>query len=41
MMVRGVASHRGVRMPGFFGYSFLAALLMLPVFVLLTALFFR
>jgi Na+/H+ antiporter NhaD/arsenite permease-like protein len=41
LMVRGVAAHRGVRMPGFFAFTFLAALLMVPVFLVLTALFFR
>jgi Na+/H+ antiporter NhaD/arsenite permease-like protein len=40
MMLRAVASHRGVRMPGFFGFSLLAAAVSLPVFVLLTLLFF-
>lgn len=41
MMIRGVAAHRGVRMPGFFGFMLLAACVAVPVFVLLTALFFR
>lgn len=40
LMVRSIASHRGVRMPGFFGYSALALPLLLPLFVLLTLLFF-
>ena len=40
MMVRGVAAHRGVRMPGFFGYMAYACALLLPGFVLLTLLFF-
>lgn len=40
MMVRGVAAHRGVRMPGFFGYMAMACGLLLPGFVLLTVLFF-
>lgn len=40
MMVRGVAAHRGVRMPGFFGYMAMACGLLLPGFVLLTLLFF-
>lgn len=40
MMVRGIAAHRGVRMPGFFGYMLVASLLATPVFALLTALFF-
>ena len=41
MMIRGVAAHRGVRMPGFFTFMLLAACAGVPVFVLLTALFFR
>jgi Putative citrate transport len=40
-MVRGVAAHRGVRMPGFFSYMTLSAALLLPVFAVLTALFFH
>jgi Na+/H+ antiporter NhaD/arsenite permease-like protein len=40
MMVRGVAAHRGVRMPGFFGYMFYASALLLPVFGVVTVLFF-
>ncbi len=40
MMVRGVAAHRGVRMPGFLGFLGLAAALLLPVFAVLTVLFF-
>jgi Na+/H+ antiporter NhaD/arsenite permease-like protein len=41
LMVRGVAAHRGVRMPGFFFYMTLSAALLLPVFALLTAFFFH
>jgi Na+/H+ antiporter NhaD/arsenite permease-like protein len=40
MMVRGVAAHRGVRMPGFFGYMLYANALLLPGFVAVTLLFF-
>ncbi len=40
MMLRGVAAHRGVRMPGFFGFMMMAAVMLLPVFVLLTVVFF-
>ena len=40
MMVRGVAAHRGVRMPGFFGYMLYASALLLPVFGVVTVLFF-
>jgi len=41
MMVRGIAAHRGVRMPGFFAFTALASAVLLPVFVLLTLVFFR
>ncbi len=41
MMLRAIASHRGVRMPGFFGYMLLSAMLLLPGFVLLSWVFFR
>jgi Na+/H+ antiporter NhaD/arsenite permease-like protein len=40
LMVRTIAAHRGVRMPGFFGYFGLACLLLLPLFALVTVLFF-
>ena len=40
MMVRGVAAHRGVRMPGFFGYMLYASALLLPGLVAVTLLFF-
>jgi len=39
-MVKAVAEARGVRMPGFFGYMSWSALILLPVFALLTLLFF-
>ncbi|MFO1397216.1 MAG: sodium:proton antiporter [Burkholderiales bacterium] len=39
-MVKAVAEARGVRMPGFFGYMAWSALILLPVFALLTFLFF-
>jgi len=41
MMVRAIAAHRGVRMPGFFGYMLWAGALLLPVFVLLSVVGFR
>ena len=41
LMIRAIASHRGVRMPSFFGYMLLSCGLMLPVFAVLTLLFFR
>jgi Na+/H+ antiporter NhaD/arsenite permease-like protein len=41
MMVRGVAAHRGVRMPSFLGFLGLTAALLLPAFAVLTLVFFR
>lgn len=40
MMVRSIAAHRGIRMPGFFAYMAWAALLLVPAFLLLSLLFF-
>jgi Na+/H+ antiporter NhaD/arsenite permease-like protein len=40
LMLRAIASHRGVRMPGFFIFSGYAALALLPVFALMGLLFF-
>ncbi len=40
LMVRAIAVHGGVRMPGFFGYMLYASALLLPGFVALTLLFF-
>ena len=41
MMVRAIAAHRGVRMPGFFGFMLWSCCLLLPGFVLLSLVFFR
>jgi Na+/H+ antiporter NhaD/arsenite permease-like protein len=41
LLVRSVASHRGVRMPSFFGYMAISCALLLPLFAMLTLLFFR
>ncbi len=41
LMVKEVAEHRGIKMPNFFLYSVAAALVMLPVLVAMTFLFFR
>ena len=38
LMVRAIAAHRGVRMPGFFGYMAWSCALLLPLLVLLDAL---
>ena len=40
MMLRAIAAHRGVRMPGFFGYMLLASCLLLPVLAMVSLLFF-
>lgn len=37
-MVYAIATENGIRMPSFFGYVFWAALLLIPIFVLLTLL---
>ncbi|MBV8094223.1 MAG: sodium:proton antiporter [Acetobacteraceae bacterium] len=40
LMVRAIAAHRGVHMPGFFGYMVWSCALMLPALALITLLFF-
>jgi Na+/H+ antiporter NhaD/arsenite permease-like protein len=40
-MVRSIAVARGVRMPSFGGYMLYSAFILLPVFVLVTLIFFR
>jgi Na+/H+ antiporter NhaD/arsenite permease-like protein len=40
-MVRSIAEARGVRMPGFGGYMLYSGTVLIPVFLLLTALYFR
>jgi Na+/H+ antiporter NhaD/arsenite permease-like protein len=39
MMVRSIAAHRGIRMPGFFAYVGWAALLLVPMLVVITLIF--
>jgi len=39
-MVRSIAEHRGVRMPSFFGYMLYSGTILLPVFALVTFIFF-
>ena len=41
LMIRSIAAHRGVRMPGFFTYLGLASALLLPVFGLLSLFYLR
>jgi Na+/H+ antiporter NhaD/arsenite permease-like protein len=40
MMVRSIAAHRGIEMPSFFAYLGWAALLLLPMFGVLSLVFF-
>jgi Na+/H+ antiporter NhaD/arsenite permease-like protein len=40
-MVKAVAEHRGVQMPSFFGYMAYSGAVLIPIFVLVTLLFFR
>ncbi|MDD2861400.1 MAG: sodium:proton antiporter [Acidiphilium sp.] len=40
LMIRSIAARRGVRMPGFFGYFVAAALVLVPLFVVESAVFF-
>jgi Na+/H+ antiporter NhaD/arsenite permease-like protein len=40
-MVRAIAEDRGVRMPSFLGYMGYSAAVLLPVFLLVTFIFFR
>jgi Na+/H+ antiporter NhaD/arsenite permease-like protein len=40
-MVRSIAQSRGVAMPGFFGYMLWSGCILLPMFALLTIVFFR
>ncbi|KTT15249.1 sodium:proton antiporter [Pseudacidovorax intermedius] len=41
LMVKAIAEDRGVRMPSFFGYMAWSGAVLLPLFVLVTFLFFR
>ena len=40
-LVKSIAEERGVRMPSFFGYMAYSGLILVPVFILVTVLFFR
>ncbi len=40
-MVKAIAEEAGVRMPSFFGYMTYAATILLPLFLLMTLVFFR
>ena len=39
-MVRSIAEERGIPMPSFFGYMLWSGLILLPIFGLITILFF-
>ncbi len=41
LMVKAIAENRGVRMPSFFGFLLWSCVVLLPLFVLMTFLFFR
>ncbi|HZF83677.1 MAG TPA: sodium:proton antiporter, partial [Burkholderiaceae bacterium] len=41
LMVKAIAEDRGVRMPSFFGYMAWSGAILLPLFVLVTFIFFR
>ncbi len=41
MMVKAIAEDRGVRMPSFFGYMFWSGGILIPLFVVMTFIFFR
>jgi Na+/H+ antiporter NhaD/arsenite permease-like protein len=40
-MVKAIAEERGVRMPGFFGYMLWSGAILLPIFVVMTFVFFQ
>jgi Na+/H+ antiporter NhaD/arsenite permease-like protein len=40
-MVKAIAEHHGVRMPSFFGYMGYSLGILIPIFVLMTVIFFR
>jgi Na+/H+ antiporter NhaD/arsenite permease-like protein len=39
-LVKSIAEHRGVKMPGFFGYMLYSGCILIPLFILLTFIFF-
>jgi Na+/H+ antiporter NhaD/arsenite permease-like protein len=41
LMVKAIAENRGVRMPSFFGYMLWSGCVLVPLFLLMTLLFFR
>jgi Na+/H+ antiporter NhaD/arsenite permease-like protein len=41
MMVKAIAEERGIRMPSFFGYMAWSGAILIPLFILMTFIFFR
>jgi Na+/H+ antiporter NhaD/arsenite permease-like protein len=41
LMVKAIAEHRGIRMPSFFGYMAWSACVLIPLFILMTFIWFR
>lgn len=41
LMVKAIAESRGLQMPSFFGYMLWSVGILVPIFVLMTFLFFR
>ena len=41
LMVKAIAESRGVRMPSFFGYMLWSGVILIPLFVIATFIFFR
>jgi Na+/H+ antiporter NhaD/arsenite permease-like protein len=39
-LVKSIAEHRGVKMPGFFGYMAYSGLILIPLFILISLIFF-
>jgi Na+/H+ antiporter NhaD/arsenite permease-like protein len=40
LMIREIASRRGVRMPGFFAYAGIMAVVLVPIYALMSLVFF-
>jgi Na+/H+ antiporter NhaD/arsenite permease-like protein len=40
-MIKAIAESRGIRMPGFFGYMAWSGAILLPLFILITFIWFR
>jgi Na+/H+ antiporter NhaD/arsenite permease-like protein len=41
LMVKAIAEERGVKMPGFFGYMAWSCAVLVPLFILMTFIWFR